>query len=179
MAGLADDLEQVGPVAQAAVVAERRPQPDALAAEVLADQLRGEAELLAERDGRCLGQHRLGVAALGAVAHVAEDDVAIGVLLDVEERRSGERLERVERVQERAAADEERAGRLELLVQAGEQGDAAAGRLRVEGAAVLRHVGPDEAREPFADRGGLSVVADRAGSPSPSFPRCRAALMIL
>ena len=47
MARLADDREQVGPVAQAAVVAERRPQPDAVAAEVLADQLRGEPELLA------------------------------------------------------------------------------------------------------------------------------------
>ena len=83
MAGLADDRQQVGAVAQPAVVAERRPQPDALAAEVLADQVRGERELLAERDRRRLGEDRLGVGAEGAVAHVTEDDVAVGVLLDV------------------------------------------------------------------------------------------------
>ena len=65
MAGLLDDLEQVGPVAQPAVVAERRAHADALAAEVLADQLRGEGELLAQRDGRRLGQHRLDVGAVG------------------------------------------------------------------------------------------------------------------
>ena len=118
-------------------------------------------ELLAQRDVRRLGKHRLGLGALGLVAHVAEDDVAVGVLLDVEQRRAGERLDRVERVQERAAADEEGARRVELLVQPGEQRDAAAGRVGVERRAVLRHVGPDEAREPLADRGGLGVVADQ------------------
>ena len=105
--------------------------------------------------------HRLALAPSGRVADVAEDDVAVGVLLDVEERRAGERLDRVERVQERPAADEERARRLELLVQAREQLDAAARRLRFERAAVLRHVRPEEAREPLADRGGLGVVADQ------------------
>src|SRR6185312_16434482 len=48
VACLPDDLEQVGPVAQAAVVPERRPQPDALTTEVLPDQLRREGEFLAE-----------------------------------------------------------------------------------------------------------------------------------
>ena len=167
MACLPDDLEQVGPVAQATVVAERCPKPDALTAQVLPDQLRCEGELLAERDGRCLRQHRLDVAADRAVVHILEDDVAIGVLLDVEQLRSGERLECVEGVQERAPADEERAGRLELLVQAGEQGDATPGRLRVEGAVVLWHVGPEKAGEPFTDRGGFSVIADEQGRHRP------------
>ena len=65
--------------------------------------------------------------------------MAVGVLLDVEERRARERLERVERVQERAAADEERARRLELLVQAREQRDAAA--RRVSGSSAQRYCG--------------------------------------
>ena len=140
MACLADDLEQVGPVTEPAVVAERRSQPDALAPEILADQLRREPELLPERDMRRLGKHRLDLGALGAVADVAEDDVAVGVLLDVEQLRACERLDRVERVQERASADEEGARRLELLVQPGEQADAATGRVRVERGPVLRHV---------------------------------------
>ena len=55
MAGVADELEQVRPVAQAAVVAERRPDADALATEILADQLGREAELLAQRDVGRLG----------------------------------------------------------------------------------------------------------------------------
>jgi hypothetical protein len=83
------------------------------------------------------------------------------VLLEVEERRAGERLDRVERVQQRAAAEKEGARRLELLVQAREQTDASARRVRVERGAVLRHVRPDEPREPLADRGGLRVVADQ------------------
>ena len=116
----------------ALVVAERRSQADELAAEVLADQLRGEAELLAQRNVRRLGDHRLLLAPLGAVADVAEDDVAVGVLLNVEERRAGERLERVECVQERPSADEERARRLELLVQPSEERNAPAGRVGVE-----------------------------------------------
>ena len=172
MAGVAHDLQQVGPVAQPAVVAERRAQPDALAAEVLADQLRREPQLLAQRDVRRLGQHRLVLGALGLVADVAEDDVAVGVLLDVEQRRPGERLERVERVQQRAAADEERAGRLELLVQAAQQRDTAARRVGIERRAVLRHVGADEAREPLADRGRLRVVADQQCRHEPRFMRC-------
>ena len=110
---------------------------------------------------RRLGQHRLDVAPGRLVADVAEDDVAVGVLLDVEERRAGDGLERVEGVEEGATADEERARRLELLVQPREQRDAAARRLGVERAAVLRHVGPEEAREPLADRSRLGVVSDQ------------------
>ena len=161
VSGVADDLEQVGAVAEPAVVAERRPEPDALAAEVLADQLRRHAQLLAERHRRRLGKHRLGLRTLGAIAHVAKHDVAVGVLLEVEERRARERLDRVERVQQRAAAEKEGARRLELLVQAREQTDASARRVRVERSAVLRHVRADEPREPLADRGGLRVVADQ------------------
>ena len=74
--------------------------------------------------------------------------MAVGVLLDVEERRAGERLDRVERVQERASADEERARRVELLVQPGEQRDAAARRVRVERRAVLGHSGPMKRASP-------------------------------
>jgi hypothetical protein len=83
------------------------------------------------------------------------------VLLDVEEVRAGERLERVERVQERPAAEEECARSLELAVELGEQVDAAARRLRVERKAVLGNVWTDEAREALADRRGLRVIADQ------------------
>ena len=58
---------------------------------------------------------------------------------------------RVERVQQRAAADEEGAGRLELLVQPAQQADTATRRLRVECATILGHVRADETREPLAD----------------------------
>ena len=85
MAAVRDDLEQVGPVAQTAVVAERRAQADARAAEIPADQVRRELELLAKRDVRRLREHRLDLAAGRAIADVAEDHVAVGVLLDVEE----------------------------------------------------------------------------------------------
>jgi hypothetical protein len=83
------------------------------------------------------------------------------VLLDVEEVRAGERLERVERVQERPAADEEGARRLELAVELGEQPDAAARRVGVERIAVLGNVWTDEACEALADRRGLRVIADQ------------------
>jgi hypothetical protein len=83
------------------------------------------------------------------------------VLLDVEEVRAGERLERVECVQERPAADEEGARSLELAVELGEQLDAAARRVRVERIAVLGNVWTDEAREALADRRGLRVIADQ------------------
>jgi len=83
------------------------------------------------------------------------------VLLDVEEVRGGQRLERVESVQERPAAEEEGARSLELAVELGEQVDAATCRLRVERKAVLRNVWTDEAREALADRRGLRVIADQ------------------
>jgi hypothetical protein len=82
------------------------------------------------------------------------------VLLDVEQVRAGERLNRVERVQERPAADEERAGRTKLLVQPGEERDAATRRLGVERGPVLRNLRAEEARQPLSDRGRLGVVAD-------------------
>jgi hypothetical protein len=82
------------------------------------------------------------------------------VLLDVEEVRGGERLERVERVQQRPAAEEEGAWSLELAVELGQQVDATARRLRVERKAVLRNVWTDEARKALADRRGLRVIAD-------------------
>jgi hypothetical protein len=85
------------------------------------------------------------------------------VLLDVEERRGSKRLDRIERVEERAAAEKERARRLELLVQPSQQADAAPRRLGLECAPVLRHLGADEARESFAHRGRLGVVADEQG----------------
>ena len=85
VARLLDDLEQIGTLAEPAVVAERRPQADALAAQVLADQLRGERQLLAERNGWRLRKQRLHVASHWAVPDVAEHDVAVGVLLDVEQ----------------------------------------------------------------------------------------------
>ena len=81
--------------------------------------------------------------------------------LDVEEFRGGERLERVERVQERPAAEEEGARSLELAVELGEQVDAAARRLRVEREAVLGNIWTDEAREALPDRRGLRVIADQ------------------
>ncbi len=55
VARLLDDPEQVGPVAEAAVVAERCAQSDALTAEVLADELGCPRQLLAQRNGRRLG----------------------------------------------------------------------------------------------------------------------------
>ena len=160
MARLPDDLEQVGTPAQPLVVAERRAEPDALAAEVPADQVGRERKLLAKRDRRRLRKHRFGVRAECAVPDVAEHHVAVGVLLDVEEGRAGERLDRVQSVQQRAPAEEERAGRFELLVQPGEEGDTAPGRRRVERAAVLRHLRAEEARKSFPHRGRLGVVAD-------------------
>ena len=66
-------------------------------------------------------------------------------------------------MQQRAAADEERARRLELVVQPGQQRDAFPRCLGIERAAVLRHLGTDEAREPFAHRRRLGVVADEQG----------------
>ena len=110
---------------------------------------------------RRLREHRLDLAAGRAIADVAEDHVAVGVLLDVEEVRGGERLERVERVQERPAAEEEGARSLELAVELGEQVDAAARRLRVEREAVLGNIWTDEAREALPDRRGLRVIADQ------------------
>ena len=106
------------------------------------------AELLAQRDVRRLGEHRLCLGALRLVAHVAEDDVAVGVLLDVEQVRAGERLDRIERVQERPSADEEGAGRVELLVQPREQADAAARRIRVERARYCGTSGPMKRARP-------------------------------
>ena len=50
--------------------------------------------------------------------------------------------------------------RLQLLMQPGEQADAAPRRLGVERAAILRHLGAEEARESLTHRGRLRVVAD-------------------
>jgi hypothetical protein len=83
------------------------------------------------------------------------------VLLDVEEVGVGERLERVERVQERPAAEEERARRLELAMQPGEQRHAAPRRLGIERVPVLRDIRAEETREALADSRGLGVVADQ------------------
>ena len=87
--------------------------------------------------------------------------MAVGVLLDVEELRAGERLDCVERMQERAPAEEERARRLQLCVQPREQADTAPGHVGVEGGAILRDVRPDEPREALPDRRRLGVVADK------------------
>src|SRR5262249_5938176 len=81
VAGLGDDLEQVCPPPKPAVVPERRPQADTVAAEILADQLRGPRQLLTERNRRRLREHGLRRGAVRPVAHIPEDDVAVGVLL--------------------------------------------------------------------------------------------------
>src|SRR5262249_61747659 len=75
--GALDELEQVGPTSQAAVVAKRSADADALAAEGLADQLRRELQLLAERDVRRLGDDGLRLGALRLIPHVTEDDLAV------------------------------------------------------------------------------------------------------
>ena len=140
---------------EALVVAERRPQPDALAAKVLADQLGRDPQLLAERHRRRLGKHRLGVRALRRGS--ARPGTRRGCRCAAGGRRAASpRAARSRRgVQQRPPAEKEGARRLELLVQAREQADAAARRVRVERGAVLRHVRADEPREPLADRGGL------------------------
>jgi hypothetical protein len=127
---------------------------------VPAQQLRREGELLAQRDVRRLRDHGLALAARG-VAHVAEHDVAVGVLLHVEEAGRERTLDGRQRVQERAPAEEDRGRRLQVGMDAREGLEATARRLRIERVAVLRHVGPEEARQAFADRGRLGVVADQ------------------
>jgi hypothetical protein len=81
-------------------------------------------------------------------------------------------------VQERATADEERARRLELAVQALEQRDAPARGVRIERMEVLRDVRAEEAGQALADGSRFRVVADqqrRDGTGSP----CSCTVMIL
>ena len=160
VARLVDDLEQVGPPAEPAVVAERRAQADALAAEVLADQLRGERELFAERNGWRLREHRLGLGSdrrgTARLGRRRGCRCAAGC-----RRAPSPRAARAHRARARACARRRRTCTAPRAPRAG--GRAAprhAALSRGRAPPVLRHVRAEEAREPLADRGRLRVVAD-------------------
>ena len=143
--------EHLGPVGEAEVVAVRRAQPDALDAEQAPQGLGRLTHLLLDRHHR-RGEER---AALPVV--VLQQGVAVGVLLDVEQRVVDERLEGLDVVDERAPAHEQRPRHAVVLVVATDHLEGAAGRRAVD--RLAEPVGA-ETGEAFADGARLDVVSD-------------------
>ena len=128
-------------------------------------------ELLAQRDGRRLGEHRLGPSRPRRGS--ARRGTRRGCRCAAGCRRAASRRAARSRRARAAACGRRRrtcTARRAPRAAAASRRDAAARRVGVERGAVLRHVGADEAREPLADRGGLRVVADQQCRHERRFP---------
>jgi hypothetical protein len=132
----------------------RRAQPDAVDAEQSLQRARGLGDLGLDRDRwRCQEGATFPVV-------IAQERVAVGVLLDVEQRVVDERFERLDIVDEGSPADEERAGHLVLFVVPADHLEGATCGGAVDGLAKAMRA---EARQALADRAGFDVVSDQKG----------------
>ena len=154
-----EQAQEIGTTPEPLVVAEGGTQPDALVAEVLTDQARGQRDLLAQRhEGR--GRNDGDGPFSAVVLDVLERTVAERVLLHVETRRLRS-LDGVQGMQERAAADEQGSGDPDVRVHPLDDLQRATAALRIERELVAGEVrAPGKEREHLPDRGGLGVVAD-------------------